>query len=159
LEVIKCIYLPPTHLHFIDDIEDRCLLLTNSTSFVDLPFEEHRMMKKHYMDQNPYISLLCPKPEVVSNNMTQGDDMTKSPGPADPRWGPPSLLLGRLAMVWRQCNYAFNTCHVKSVRRGSEVGKSVRRGSNSIVIPRWVVGLTSGPPSATLAQSTDLTPL
>jgi hypothetical protein len=38
LAVIKCIYLPPTYLHFIQDIEDRCLLLKSSTSFVDLPF-------------------------------------------------------------------------------------------------------------------------
>jgi hypothetical protein len=38
LAVIKCIYLPPTYLYFIQDIEDRCLLLTSSTSFVDLPF-------------------------------------------------------------------------------------------------------------------------
>jgi hypothetical protein len=51
LAVIKCIYLLPTYLHFIQDIEDRCLLLMSSTSFVDLPFQEHRMMKKHYMDQ------------------------------------------------------------------------------------------------------------
>jgi hypothetical protein len=38
LAVIKCIYLPPTFLHFIQDIEDRCLLLTSFMSFVDLPF-------------------------------------------------------------------------------------------------------------------------
>jgi hypothetical protein len=38
LAVIKCIYLSPTYLHFIQDIEDRCLLLTSSTSFVHLPF-------------------------------------------------------------------------------------------------------------------------
>jgi hypothetical protein len=38
LVVIKCIYLLPTYLHFIQDIEDRCLLLMSSTSFVDLPF-------------------------------------------------------------------------------------------------------------------------
>jgi hypothetical protein len=38
LAVIKCIYLPPTYLHFLQDIEDRCLLLMSSTSFVDLPF-------------------------------------------------------------------------------------------------------------------------
>jgi hypothetical protein len=38
LAVIKCIYLPPTYLHFIQDVEDRCLLLTSSTSFVDLTF-------------------------------------------------------------------------------------------------------------------------
>jgi hypothetical protein len=39
-------------------------------SFVDLPFQEHRMTEKHHMDQNPYMSSLCPKPGVVSDNMT-----------------------------------------------------------------------------------------
>jgi hypothetical protein len=58
LAVIKCIYLPPTYLHFMQDIEDRCLLLTSFTSFVDLPFQEHRMTEKHHMDQNAYISSL-----------------------------------------------------------------------------------------------------
>jgi hypothetical protein len=61
LAVIKCTYLPPTYLHFIQDIEDRCLLLTGSMSFVDLPFQEHRMTEKHHMDQNPCISSICPK--------------------------------------------------------------------------------------------------
>jgi hypothetical protein len=28
LAVIKCIYLPPTYLHFIQDIEDRSLLVS-----------------------------------------------------------------------------------------------------------------------------------
>jgi hypothetical protein len=36
LAVIKCIYLLPTYLYFIQDIEDRCLLQMSSTSFVDL---------------------------------------------------------------------------------------------------------------------------
>jgi hypothetical protein len=61
LTVIKCIYLPPTYLHFIQDIEDRCLLLMSSTIFVDLPFQGHRMMEKHHMDQNSCISSICPK--------------------------------------------------------------------------------------------------
>jgi hypothetical protein len=56
LAVIKCIYLPPPYLHFIQDIEDRCLLLMSNMSFVDLPFQEHQMTEKHYMDKNPYIS-------------------------------------------------------------------------------------------------------
>jgi hypothetical protein len=50
LAVIKYIYLPPTYLYFIQDIEDMCLLLTSFTSFVDLLFQEHRMTKKHHMD-------------------------------------------------------------------------------------------------------------
>jgi hypothetical protein len=117
--IIKCIYLSPTYLHFMQDIEDRCLWLTGSMSFVEVPFQEHRMTKKHHMDQNPYISSLCPKLGVVSDNMTRGDDMVKSSCPTDPRWG-------RSARVWHQWNYAFNTCHVKLVRRESEVGKLVR---------------------------------
>jgi hypothetical protein len=76
------------------------------------------------MDPNPYISSLCPKLGVVSDNMTRGDDVTKSPSPTDPRWGWSDPPLGRPARVWWQQNYAFNTCHVKSVRRGTEVGKS-----------------------------------
>jgi hypothetical protein len=61
LAVIKYTYLPPTYPDFNHDIEDRCLLLTSSTSFVDLPFQEHWMMEKHHMDQNPCISSLCLK--------------------------------------------------------------------------------------------------
>jgi hypothetical protein len=61
LAVIKYTYLLPTYPNFIQDIEDRCLLLTSSTSFVDLPFQEHQMMEKHHMDQNPFISSICPK--------------------------------------------------------------------------------------------------
>jgi hypothetical protein len=70
----------------MQDIEDRCLLLMSYTSFVDLPFQEHRMMEKHHMDQNPYISSLCPKSGVVSDNMTRGDDVAKSLGPTP--WPP-----------------------------------------------------------------------
>jgi hypothetical protein len=87
--VIKCIDLPQTYLHFMQYIEDRCLLLTSSTSFVDLIFQKHRMtwpiFQKHHMGQNPYISSLCPKPGVVSDNMTWGDDMAKSPSPTEPQ--------------------------------------------------------------------------
>jgi hypothetical protein len=67
---IKCIYLPPTYLHFIQDIEDMCLLLMSFMSFVDLSFQEHRMMEKHNMDQNPCISSLCPKYGTITENMT-----------------------------------------------------------------------------------------
>jgi hypothetical protein len=70
------------------------------------------------MDQNPYISSSCPKPGVVLDNMTRGDDVAKSPGLTDPRWVRP-------ARVWCQRNFTFNTFHVKSVRKGSEVGKSL----------------------------------
>jgi hypothetical protein len=59
--VIKCIYLLPTYLHFIQDIEDRSLLLTSSTSFVDLQFQEHQMIEKYRMDQNQCIASICPK--------------------------------------------------------------------------------------------------
>jgi hypothetical protein len=135
LAVIKCIYLRPTYQHFMQDIEDRCLLPTSSTSFVNLQFHEHRMTETHHMDQSPYISSLCPKPGVVSDNMTQRDDVAKNPGPINPRWGWPTPLLGRLARVWCKSNYAFNMCNVKLVRRASKVGKSV-----------WPRNLATGPP-------------
>jgi hypothetical protein len=102
LVVIKFIYLLPTYQYFMQYIEDRCLLLTSSMSFDDLPVQEHSMMEKHHIDQNPYISSLCPKPRVVSDNMTWGDDVEKSPGPTDPRWGQPAPLLGQSARVWRK---------------------------------------------------------
>jgi hypothetical protein len=37
--VIKHIYLLPTYIHFIQDIEDRCLLHMSSMSFIDLPVD------------------------------------------------------------------------------------------------------------------------
>jgi hypothetical protein len=85
LAVLKCIYLLATYQHFIQDIEERCVLLTSSTSFVDSPFQEYGMTEKHHMDQNPYISSLYPKPGVVTDNMTQGDDVAQSSGPAEPK--------------------------------------------------------------------------
>jgi hypothetical protein len=54
--VIKCIYFPATYLYFIQDIEDRCLLLMSSMSFIDLPLQKHRMTEKYHIDQNLYIS-------------------------------------------------------------------------------------------------------
>jgi hypothetical protein len=145
LAVIKCIYLPPTYLHFMQDIEDRCLLLTSSTSFVDLPFEEHQKMGMHHMDQNPYISSLCPKPRVVWDNTTRGDDVAKSIGPTDPRWGRSAPLLGQPTRICHQWNYTFNMRHVKSVRRGSRVGKLLQP-RNLAAWPPKMAGLTSGLP-------------
>jgi hypothetical protein len=86
----------------MQDIEDRCLLPTSLMSFVDLPFQEHQMTKKHHKNQNPYISSLCPKPRVVSDNMTRGDDVAKSPGPTDPKWGRLAQLLGQPAKVGKK---------------------------------------------------------
>jgi hypothetical protein len=54
---------------FTANIKDRCLLVTSSTSFIDLPFQEHRMTEKHHIDQNPYIYSLCSKLGVVTDNM------------------------------------------------------------------------------------------
>jgi hypothetical protein len=86
LAVIKYTYLPPTYPNFIQDIEDRCLLITSSTSFVDLPFQEHRMRKKHHMGRNPCIYSICPKLGIVTENMTRGDDVAQSLGPTEPKW-------------------------------------------------------------------------
>jgi hypothetical protein len=63
-----------------------------------LGFNSLWMMKKHHMNQNPYISSLCPKPGVVTDNMTRGDDVVQSPGPTKPKVGP--------ARVW----HLFEIC-------------------------------------------------
>jgi hypothetical protein len=85
LVVIKCIYLQPTYLHLIQDIEDRCLLLMSSTNFIDLPFQVHRMTEKHHMDQNPCISSSRPKYGIVTENMTRGNNVTQSMSSTEPR--------------------------------------------------------------------------
>jgi hypothetical protein len=53
------------------------------------------MIEKQHMDKNPYISSLCPKLGVVSDNMTRRDDVAKSPGLTDSRWGLLAPLLGQ----------------------------------------------------------------
>jgi hypothetical protein len=133
-----------------------CLLLTSFTSFVDLPFQEHWMMEKHHMDQNPYISSLCPKPGVVTNNMTQGKDVAQSPGLAEPKWGRSPHPLGRLARVWRFFEIYLQ---LKSVRRVSNVRKVVRHKTWPPNQVKWPVSLTSGPPELKLRPRHRLNPL
>jgi hypothetical protein len=145
LAVIKCIYLPPTYLHFIQDIEDRCLLLMSCTSFVDLPFQEHRMTKKHHIDQNPYISPLCPKPGVVTDNMTRGDNMAQSSSLAEPKWGRPT---GQgLVSLQNQSSTRVNL----SRQEGYPMWE--RRCCHKAWSPyqvKWPTGLRSGPPEPQL---------
>jgi hypothetical protein len=104
-------------------------------SFVDLLSQDHQMMTvKHHMDQNPYISSLCPKPGAVTNNMTRGDDVAQSSNPAEPKWG-------RLASRPRFAIFSksvFNTCQLKSATRVSNVGKAVL--PQSLVAPAMVSG-------------------
>jgi hypothetical protein len=83
----------------MQDIEDRCLLLTSSTSFIDLLFQEHRITEKHHMDQNPYVSSLCVEPGVVSENMTWGDDVAKRLGQAG--FGANEIMLSSYVMLSR----------------------------------------------------------
>jgi hypothetical protein len=46
LAVVKHLILLPTCPIFIQDLEDRCLFLTSSTSFVELSLQGHRMWKR-----------------------------------------------------------------------------------------------------------------
>jgi hypothetical protein len=118
----------------------------SSTSFVDLPFQEHRMVEKHHMDQNPYISSLCPKPEVVTKNMTRGDDVAQSPGLAEPKWGrlaPPPWPTGQGLAAFRNPS---STCVNLSQQEGYPMWE--RRcchkawPSGQVKFP---IGLASGP--------------
>jgi hypothetical protein len=151
LAAIKCIYLPPTYLHVIQDIEDRCLLLTSSTSFVDLPFQEHRMTEKHHMDPNSYISLLCRKPGVVTNNMARGDDVAQSPGPAEPKWAgwpsPPWSADQGLASFQNPSSTRVNLSRQEGYLLWERwcCHKACPPGQ-----VKWPPGLTSGPPEPKL---------
>jgi hypothetical protein len=94
--VIKCIYLLPTQLHFIKDIEDRCSLLTSSTSFVDLPFQEHQMTEKHHIDpKSMHIFNMSEIRHSHGEYDTRGRCGTK-PGPNQAKVGPvgPTSLVG-----------------------------------------------------------------
>jgi hypothetical protein len=46
-------------------------------------------MEKYHMDQNPCISSLCLKQDIVTDNMTRGDDVAQSSGPTELKWGRP----------------------------------------------------------------------
>jgi hypothetical protein len=160
LAVIKCIYLPPTYLHLIQDIKDRWLLLMSSMSFVDLPLQEHRMTEKHHMDQNPYISSLCPKSGVVTDNMTWGDNVAQSPGPAEPKWGrlapPPWPVSLGLASFWNLSSTHVNLSRQKGYPT-SEMWWCHKAWPSGQV--KWSAGLTSGPPEPKLQPRHRLKPL
>jgi hypothetical protein len=47
-------------------------------------------MEKNHMDQNPCISSLCPKLDIVTYNMTRGDDVAQSPSLTEPKGGRPA---------------------------------------------------------------------
>jgi hypothetical protein len=108
----------------MQDIDDRCLLLMSSMSFVDLPFQEHRMMEKHHMDKNPCI---------VVDNMTRGDDVAQSPGPTEPKWGLP----GPTSMAGRLGASAISISALPMCQGGSVHGVS---DAQSWWRPSWVAG-------------------
>jgi hypothetical protein len=128
-----------------------CLLLTNSMSFIDLPIQEHRVMKKHHMDQNPYISSLRPKPGVVTDNMTRGDDVAQSPGPVEPKWGrsaPPPWPADQGLACFRN----LLSPRVKLSRQEGNPKWERRCGYKTWLPghPSRLTGLTSGPPEPQL---------
>jgi hypothetical protein len=118
------------------------------------------MTKKHHIDQNPYISSLCPKPGVVTDNMTRGDDMAQCPGPAEPKWGRPTPL------PWPagQGLAPFRNTSSTRVNLSRQVGYQMwkRRCCHKAWSPdqlKWPVGLTSGPPEPKLRPRHRFNPL
>jgi hypothetical protein len=103
-------------------------------------------MEKHHMDQNPYISSLCPKLGVVTDNMTRGDDVAQSPGPAEPKWG-------RQAQSPWPADHglaSFQNPSSTHVNLSRQEGYAMweRRCCQKACPPgqvKWLAGLTSGP--------------
>jgi hypothetical protein len=139
LAVIKFIYLPPTYLHFTQDIENKCLLLTSSTSFVDLPFQEHQVIKASYGPKSIHIFIMSKSKGHHKQYHMRGQ--RGQSGAGRPRFG-----------VFSKS--AFTTCQSKSARRESKVGKMVQQ-QNLATRPAWQVGLLS----PNFGQGTNLIPL
>jgi hypothetical protein len=145
LVVIKCIYLPPTCLHFIQDIEDRCLLLTHSTRFVDLPFQEHRITEKHHMDKKSCISSLCPKYGIVTNNMTRGTDVAQSTSSTEPRCGQPATSPSPAGHVLAHLQKnVLSTCPDEAVIKIYNVQRWCKEDTWSPSHVAWSTILTNG---------------
>jgi hypothetical protein len=92
-----------------------CLLLMSSTSFVDLPFQEHRMTEKHHMDQNPCVSSICHEGMMWHKARAQ---LSQS-GAGQHR------LLGRPARCWCHFNFRFANVLSRVGARGIRCTKSV----------------------------------
>jgi hypothetical protein len=156
---IRCIYLLPTYLHFIKDIEDKCLLLMSFTCFVDLPFQEHQMMEKHHMDKNPYISSLCPKWDIVTDNMTWEDDMAQSPVPTKPKDGrsatPPWPASQGLASFRNPSSTRVNLSRQKGYPMQEWQCCHKACPPNQV---KWSAVLTSGPPKPQFQPRHQLNP-
>jgi hypothetical protein len=95
-------------------------------------------MEKYHMDQNPYISSICSKPGVVSDNMTRRDDMAKTLGPTVPRWGRPGIGVNEITLSTR----VMLSRQEEDPRWESRCGHETWLPGH----PRWSTGLTSGPP-------------
>jgi hypothetical protein len=134
LAVIKCIYLSPAYIYFIQDIEDRCLLLMSSTSFVDIPLQgTSDDGKAPYGPKSIHILIMSKTRGVHGQYDTKGRCDTR-PGPSRPKVGP----------VDQPCpgvfpNTVFTTCQSKSVRGVSNVEKVVER-LNVATWPSIIVG-------------------
>jgi hypothetical protein len=100
LVVIKCIYLPLTYLHFIQDIDDRCLLLTSSMSFccfTILGTSDDR--KALYGPKSIHIFIMS-KTRGSHRQFDMRRRRGTKPGPNQTKVGRPAPPLGWPARVW-----------------------------------------------------------
>jgi hypothetical protein len=117
------------------------------------------MMEKHHMDQKPYISSLCPKPGVVTDNMTRGDDMAQSSGTAEPKWGRPTPPPWPVSQGLMSFQNPSSTRVNLSQHEGYTMWE--RRCCHKAWLPSQVkclAGLTSGPLEPKLRPSHRLNP-
>jgi hypothetical protein len=138
LAVIKCIYLLQTYLYFIQDIEDRFLLLTSSTSFIDLPGKSDDR-KAPYGPKSIHILIMSKTRGVHGQYDTKGRRGTKL-GPSQPKvgsTGPTPLASQTGPSVFPKT--VFTMCQSKSVRGVSNVGKAVER-LNVAARPSFMAG-------------------
>jgi hypothetical protein len=106
------IHIFTANIHFTQDIENKCLLLTSSTSFVDLPFQEHQVIKASYGPKSIHIFIMSKSKGHHKQYDMRGQ--RGQSGAGRPRFG-----------VFSKST--FTTCQAKSARRESKVGKTVQQ--------------------------------
>jgi hypothetical protein len=144
LVVIKCKYLPPTYLHFIKDIEDRCLLLMSSMSLSTISGTSNDA-KAPYGPKSMHIFIMSQIRHSHRQYDTRKWRGTKRGLNRAKVWPP-----GHTTLAGRPCVGTFPktilfTCLAEAVLKVSNVQRQCKEETWPPRQVAWSAGLTSGP--------------
>jgi hypothetical protein len=146
LTVTKYIYLPPIYLYFIQNIEDRFLLLTSSTSFWSAILGTSDDEKVSYGSKSMHIFNMSKIRYSHTEYDTRKWCATKpEPNRAKVGSAGPTSLADRPG-VGTFSNSALPTYQGRLVHGASNVQSRCKQKTWPPDHPSWSAGLTSGPP-------------